>query len=85
MSDLIERLRHADVHSQQRVFGSRIFGEAADLITSLERDAARYQEARRVAIDECLVIIADYAGKHSAIAAAIRRIKPSSEAEGREG
>lgn len=42
MSDLVERLRHADVHSQQRVLGSRIFGEAADRIAELEkeRDAA---------------------------------------------
>lgn len=35
MSDLIERLRHADAHSQQRVLGSRIFGAAADEIQRL--------------------------------------------------
>jgi hypothetical protein len=35
MSDLVERLRSADMNSQQRVLGSRIFGEAADEITRL--------------------------------------------------
>lgn len=35
MGDLIERLRNADTNSQQRVLGSRIFGEAAEEITHL--------------------------------------------------
>ena len=35
MSDLVERLRSADMNSQQRALGSRIFGEAADEITRL--------------------------------------------------
>lgn len=34
---LVERLRHADQHSPQRVFGSRIFGEAADAIEAQAR------------------------------------------------
>lgn len=45
MSDLIERLRHADIHSQQRVLGSRIFGEAADRIESLEREVEKLRKA----------------------------------------
>jgi len=35
---LVERLREADTNSQQRVLGSRIFGEAADRIEALERE-----------------------------------------------
>jgi hypothetical protein len=47
-ADLVERLRHADTHSQQRVMGSRIFGEAADLIAALERQLAEARaEAER--------------------------------------
>jgi chromosome segregation ATPase len=37
MTDLVERLRDADRGSQQRVFGSRIFGEAADEIERSEK------------------------------------------------
>lgn len=40
MNDLVERLRDADANSQQRVWGSRIFGEAADRIEALERENA---------------------------------------------
>lgn len=36
--DLKARLRDADRNSQQRVLGSRIFGEAADRIEALEAD-----------------------------------------------
>jgi hypothetical protein len=35
---LIERLRFADINSQQRVLGSRIFCEAADRLEALERE-----------------------------------------------
>lgn len=42
---LVERLRHADQHSPQRVFGSRIFGEAADAIEALSRDLAEARAA----------------------------------------
>lgn len=35
MTSLVERLRDADVHSQQRFWGGRIFGEAADEIERL--------------------------------------------------
>ena len=35
---LVERLRNADTNSQQRAWGSRIFGEAADRIEALERE-----------------------------------------------
>ena len=45
MDDLIERLRDADRHSQQRVLGSRIFGEAADRIAALEAENERLREA----------------------------------------
>lgn len=39
--DLVKRLRDADQHSQQRILGSRIFGEAADRITALEAENER--------------------------------------------
>lgn len=45
MSDIVERLRHADIHSQQRVWGSRIFGEAADCIESLRAELAKARNA----------------------------------------
>ena len=45
--DLLERLRHADTHSQQRVMGSRIFGEAADHIEALEAWKAEAMEVLR--------------------------------------
>lgn len=58
--ELVERLRHADTHSQQRFLGSRIFGEAADRIESLEREIATLRaerdEARKVAIEEAAAI-----------------------------
>lgn len=41
MSDLVERLRDADANSQQRILGSRIFGEAADEIERLTRELAK--------------------------------------------
>jgi len=44
MSDLIERLRHADAHSQQRVLGSRIFSEAADEIERLRAGIKRLSD-----------------------------------------
>ena len=44
---LIERLRDADINSQQRVLGSRIFGEAADRIEAAEAREARLSEALR--------------------------------------
>lgn len=44
MSDLVERLRNADIHSQQRVLGSRIFGEAADEIARLQRELDEARE-----------------------------------------
>jgi len=37
-ADIVERLGHADQHSQQRVLGSRIFKEAADEITHLRAE-----------------------------------------------
>lgn len=43
MGDLVERLRSADMNSQQRVLGSRIFGEAADEITNLRAALADAQ------------------------------------------
>lgn len=43
MGDLVERLRSADMNSQQRVLGSRIFGEAADEITRLRAALADAQ------------------------------------------
>lgn len=43
MSDLIERLRHADAHSQQRVLGSRIFSEAADEIERMRNFLGKVQ------------------------------------------
>lgn len=57
MTDLVERLRDADRGSQQRVFGSRIFGEAADEIERLRRHCTAMEKAitaflpRSVAID----------------------------------
>lgn len=47
--DLVERLRHADQHSVQRMNGSRIFGEAADAILKLQAEIARCHE--RLEID----------------------------------
>jgi len=51
VGELVERLRHADQHSQQRFWGSRIFDEAARAIQSLqarnaelERDVAFFRE-----------------------------------------
>lgn len=44
VSDLTKRLRHAHVHSAQRIMGSNIFEEAADEIDRLTRELA---EARR--------------------------------------
>jgi len=35
MSDLVERLRHAHEHSQQRIVGSNIFDEAAAELTRI--------------------------------------------------
>lgn len=46
---LVERLRHADQHSPQRVFGSRIFGDAADAIEALSRDLAKARAGEREA------------------------------------
>lgn len=46
-ADLVERLRDADANSQQRVLGSRIFGEAADRIEALETRLAETMEALR--------------------------------------
>ncbi|QRY69220.1 hypothetical protein JVX98_13445 [Ensifer sp. PDNC004] len=45
MSDLVERLRHADANSQQRILGSRIFREAADRIEHLEAENAKWIES----------------------------------------
>ena len=63
MGDLVERLRSADMNSQQRVLGSRIFGEAADEITRLRAALADAQAvgfaagveaaAKRVGFTEC--------------------------------
>lgn len=50
--DLKARLRDADRNSQQRVLGSRIFGEAADRIEALEA-------ALRPFADCCEYIAAD--------------------------
>lgn len=55
---LIERLRNADTNSQQRVLGSRIFGEAADLLEALEREKEELRKERdrchaRLEIDHC--------------------------------
>ncbi len=44
-SELVERLKHAHQHSQQRVLGSHIFGEAAARIEALEAENARKDEA----------------------------------------
>ncbi|WP_159975933.1 MULTISPECIES: hypothetical protein [unclassified Novosphingobium] len=44
---LVERLRDADQNSQQRIMGSRIFCEAADLIESQAAEIARLREALR--------------------------------------
>lgn len=41
---LAQRLRDADIHSQQRVMGCRIFGEAADRIEALEAWKAEAME-----------------------------------------
>ncbi|WP_313522434.1 hypothetical protein [Shinella sp.] len=56
--ELVERLRHADAHSQQRVLGSGIFGEAADRIEALERENATLR-AEKAAIIEKAAFIAD--------------------------
>lgn len=47
VSDLTERLRHAHVHSAQRIMGSNICEEAAD---EIERLTAALAEARDKAI-----------------------------------
>ena len=44
-SELVERLKHAHQHSQQRVLGSHIFGEAAARIEALEAENARLRKA----------------------------------------
>lgn len=44
MSDLVERLRHAHLHSAQRIVGSNIFEEAADEIERLRSDRASPEE-----------------------------------------
>ena len=41
---LVSELRHADQHSQQRVWGSRIFGEAADALDAMARELAEARE-----------------------------------------
>lgn len=64
MSDLIERLRHADTHSQQRVLGSRIFGEAADRIEALERKNAAMREALRDMEAYCAPYAEDFEEDH---------------------
>lgn len=46
---LIERLRDADAHSQQRILGSRIFGEASDEIERLTRQLS---ELRSISTDK---------------------------------
>lgn len=46
MTDIVERLRYADWHSQQRILGSRIFEEAADEITRLREEAERLTRER---------------------------------------
>ncbi len=44
MSDIVERLRHAHVHSAQRIMGSNIFEEAADEITRLRRELSETED-----------------------------------------
>lgn len=44
--DLVEHLRDADANSQQRIWGSRIFGEAADRIEAQEREIAELRAQR---------------------------------------
>ncbi len=53
--DIVERLREADANSQQRALGSRIFGEAADLISRLTADneTLRTQVERQTAAGYC--------------------------------
>lgn len=59
MDDVVERLRHADVHSQQRVLGSRIFGEAADLIEAQRADLAEQKQAHGDCIKRNIALCAD--------------------------
>lgn len=64
-TDICERLRNADVHSQQRVWGSRIFGEAADTIESLRAEVSRLsaelEEARKKHFEEAAQVAIDHA------------------------
>ena len=46
VSDLTERLRHAHVHSAQRIMGSNIFEEAANEIERLTAALAEAYDAR---------------------------------------
>jgi len=69
MSDLVERLRSADMNSQQRALGSRIFGEAADEITRLRAALADAQAVGFAAGVEA----AAKAGSDAAIQVALRQ------------
>ena len=79
-TDICERLRHADVHSQQRVLGSRIFGETADTIEALRVEVSRLsvelEGARKATIEEMALVADQYMPQtfdSLAIAAAIRQ------------
>lgn len=52
MTDLVERLREADGNSQQRFWGSRIFGEAADELDRMRRELNRLEVSNQTVADE---------------------------------